>query len=51
MQVQSLGWEEPLKKEINGNPLQHSYLENSVNRGTWQATVHRVSKSQTQVTD
>ena len=24
----------------NGNPLQYSYLENSMNRGAWQATVH-----------
>ena len=51
MQVWSLGWEEPVQKEINGNPLQHSCLENSVNWGTWQAIVHRVWKSQTQVTD
>ena len=26
--------------EGNGNPLQYSYLESSMNRGTWQATVH-----------
>ena len=30
----------------NGNPLQYSCLENSMNRGTW-ATVHEVAKSQT----
>ena len=24
----------------NGNPLQHSYLENSMDRGAWRATVH-----------
>ena len=30
-----------------GNPLQYSCLENSMNRGTWQTTVHRVSESQT----
>ena len=24
----------------NGNPLQYSYLENSMDRGTWRATVH-----------
>ena len=29
----------------NGNPLQCSCLENPMNRGTWQATVHRVAKS------
>ena len=33
----------------NGNPLQHSYLENSKHRGAWWATVHRVTKSQTQL--
>ena len=44
--VQSLGWEDPLEKG-GGNPLQYSCLENPVDRGTWQATVHRVTKSQT----
>ena len=29
------------------NPLQYSCLENPMDRGDWQATVHRVSKSQT----
>ena len=33
----------------NGNPLQYFCLENSTERGTWQATVHRVAKSQTQL--
>ena len=28
----------------NGNPLQYSCLENSMDRGAWQATVHRVTK-------
>ena len=28
----------------NGNPLQYSCLENSMDRGTWQATVHGVTK-------
>ena len=28
----------------NGNPLQHSCLENPLDRGTWQATVHGVAK-------
>ena len=35
----------------NGNPLQHSCLENPMDRGAWQATVHGVSKSQTQLRD
>ena len=28
------------------NPLQHSCLENPMDRGTWQAIVHRIAKSQ-----
>ena len=31
----------------NGNPLQYSCLENFMDRGAWQATVHGVTKSQT----
>ena len=31
----------------NGNPLQYSCLENSMDRRAWQATVHIVAKSQT----
>ena len=30
----------------NSNPLQYSCLENSMDRGAWCATVHRVAKSQ-----
>ena len=37
--------------EGNGNPLQYSCLENSVDRGTWWAIVHGVAKSQTQLSD
>ena len=33
----------------NGNPLQYSCLENSMDRGTWWATVHVATKSQTQL--
>ena len=33
--------------EGNGNPLQCCCLENSMDRGTWWATVHGVTKSQT----
>ena len=32
----------------HGNPLQYSCLENSMARGAWRATVHRVAESQTQ---
>ena len=31
------------------NPLRYSCLENPMDRRTWQATVHRVAKSQTQL--
>ena len=31
--------------EGNGNPLQYFCLENSMNRGDWQATVHEVAES------
>ena len=33
--------------EGNGNPLQYSCLENSMDRGVWWATIHGVEKSQT----
>ena len=33
----------------HSNPLQDSCLENPMDRGAWQATVHRVTKSQTQL--
>ena len=33
--------------EGNGNPLQYSYLKNLVDRGAWQAALHRFTKSQT----
>ena len=48
--VRSLGQEDPLEKE-NGNPLQYSCLENSMDRGSCWATVHGVTKSQTRVSD
>ena len=31
----------------HGNPLQYSCLENSMDRGAWRATVHRVTESDT----
>ena len=31
----------------HGNPLQHSCLENPVERGAWRATAHGVAKDQT----
>ena len=44
MQVPSLGQEDG-----NGNPLQYSHLENPMDRGNCQATVHGVTKCQTQL--
>ena len=37
--------------EGNGNPLQYFCLENSMEEGASRATVHRVTKSQTQLSD
>ena len=37
--------------EGNGTPLQYSCLENPMDGGAWWATVHRVSKSRTQLRD
>ena len=37
--------------EGDGNPLQYSCLENPVDRGAWQTTVHGVAKSQTQLSN
>ena len=31
----------------HGNPLQYSCLENFMDRGTWRATVHGVTKGRT----
>ena len=33
----------------HGNPLQYSCLENPMDRGAWQATVHRAAKSWTRL--
>ena len=37
--------------EGNGNSLQYSCLGNPMDRGAWWATVHRVAKSRTQLSD
>ena len=37
--------------EGNGNPLQYSWLENSMDRGAWWATIHGVAKSRTRLSD
>jgi len=35
----------------HGSPLRYSCLENPMDRGGWGATVHRVAKSQTPLSD
>ena len=37
--------------EENGNPLQYSCLENSMDRRAWWAIVHEVTKSRTRLSD
>ena len=44
--VQSLGQEDS-EEGGNGNPLQYSCLESSMDKRAWRATVHGVTKSQT----
>jgi len=38
-------------REGNSNPFLYSCLGNPMDRGAWQATVHGVAKSQTQLSD
>ena len=38
-------------EERNGYPLQYSCLENPMEGGAWQATVHGVAKSQTRLSE
>ena len=37
--------------EVNGNSLQYPCLGNSMDRGTWQATVHGIAKSQARLSN
>ena len=37
--------------EGNDSPLQHSCVEKAIDRGAWQAIVHGVTKSRTQLSD
>ena len=48
--VQSLGWEDPLEKEM---AIHSSVLawKNPMKGGAWQATVHGVAKSRTRMSD
>ena len=36
-------------REVHDNPLQYSCIENPMDRGAWQATVRRVTKSWIQI--
>ena len=47
--VRSLGPDDRLKEMAT--PLQYSCLENSTDRGAWQAAVHRIAKSQTRLSN
>ena len=50
--VSPLGWIDALPCPMgggHGNPLKYSHLENPMDSGTWQATVHGVIKSQTRL--
>ena len=49
-QVQSLSQEDLLEKGM-AHQLQYSYLENSMDKGFWQATVHGVAKNWTQLSN
>ena len=44
------GWER-FPGEGNGNPFQYSYLDNSMDRGTWQTTVHAWGHRESDMTE
>ena len=44
MRVRSLGWEDPLEQEMATHAC---CLENPMDRGAWQATVHRAAELDT----
>ena len=44
--IPGLGWSPGAG---HGSPLQYPCLENPMDRGAWQATIHRFTKSQTQL--
>ena len=50
--IRKAGWIPELGRSPGGgpgNPLQYSCLENPMDRGGWQAAVHRVAQSWTQL--
>ena len=44
-------WVQKFPGVENGNPLQYSCLVNSMDKGTWWATVHGITKSWTRLND
>ena len=50
MPIQSLGWEDSMEEEM-AIQLQFSCLESPMDGGVWRATVHRVEKCQTQLSN
>ena len=48
--VRSLGWKD-FPEGGDGNPLQYSCLENSMDREAWRAAVHVFAKSRTQLSN
>ena len=49
--LSSIPGSERFPGEGNGNSLQYSCLENSLDRGAWWATVHGVAKNRTQLSN
>ena len=47
--LEAPSFKKPLNREGNGTPLKYSWLENPMDRGAWQAAVHGVTKSRTQL--
>ena len=50
-QVQALGWEDPLEKEMAIHSSTIAWRKVPMDRGAWWATVHGVAKSQTPLSD
>ena len=51
MQVQSLGWEDPMEEEMATHSSILAWQVTWTDRGVWQATVHGVAESQTWLSD
>ena len=49
-QVRSLGWEDPLEKEMTTHSSTLAW-KNPMDRGAWRAAVHGVAKSRTRLSD